>query len=105
MTQASEGGLNAARDARFALGQAGGGSAVAALGAFILYEAIYFIAYRQGMSFSHAAASPFWFPDSVLLCALLLAPRRWWWLLVLGPLPIRLLFAGTADVPEGFLVQ
>ena len=29
-------------------------------------------AYRYAMSFSHATASPFWFPDSVLLCALLL---------------------------------
>ena len=68
-----------------------------------LYEVLFCFAYRYGMSFSHACASPFWFPDLVLLCALLLnPPRRWWWF-VLAPLPIRFLVAVPPDVPLWFL--
>jgi integral membrane sensor domain MASE1 len=41
--------------------------------------------------------SPFWLPDSVLLCALLMIPRRLWWTVFLIAWPIRLL----AGVPQG----
>jgi PAS domain S-box-containing protein len=75
------------------------------LATFCLYMASYYVAYHFGMSFSQATASPFWFPDSVLLCALLLTPRRSWWMFVLGALPIRL--APTADIqlPLWFLLD
>ena len=33
--------------------------------AFCCFEVAYYFAYRYGMSFSQATASPFWFPDSV----------------------------------------
>jgi PAS domain S-box-containing protein len=62
-----------------------------------LYAVAYYFAYRSGMSFSQAAASPFWFPDSVLLCALLMTRPGLWWIFILLPLPIRL----TAEVSEG----
>src|SRR5215813_8871509 len=68
------------------------------------FVAAFYVAYRYGMSFSQAAASPFWFPDSVLLCALLMTRPRWWWLIVLVPLPIRL-FSDVADgIPSWFLL-
>jgi signal transduction histidine kinase len=72
--------------------------------AFGLFQAAFYFAYRYGMSFSHATASPFWFPDSVLLCALLLSPPRWWWLFLLAPLPIRLLSEVARGIPVWFLL-
>lgn len=69
-----------------------------------LFQAAFYVAYRYGMTFSHATASPFWFPDSVLLCALLLARPRQWWLFVLAPLPIRLLVEVPEDAPLWFLL-
>src|SRR5262245_29558483 len=69
-----------------------------------VFAVAYALAYRYGMQFSHAAASPFWFPDSVLLCALLLSPPRRWWLFVVVLLPIRLFSSVAADVPLWFLL-
>src|SRR6516165_2399737 len=43
---------------------------------FLLFMTAFYFAYRYGMSFSQACAAPFWFPDSVLLCALLLRPAE-----------------------------
>ena len=72
--------------------------------AFGLYCLAYYLAYRFGMSFSQQSASPFWFPDSVLLSALLLAPtRRWIWYL-LATLPIRIFSEVAWDVPLWFLL-
>ena len=71
---------------------------------FCLFEAAFYFGYRYGMSFSHACASPFWFPDSVLLCALVLNRPGRWWLFVLAPLPIRLLVAAPPEVPLSFLL-
>src|SRR5262245_9966183 len=68
------------------------------------FVALYFLAYRFGMSFSQSTASPFWFPDPVLLCALLLTRPRYWWMFVLSTLPIRLLTAVPPDMPLWFLV-
>src|SRR5215472_2209745 len=56
-----------------------------------VFGVAYYFAYRYGMSFSQATASPFWFPDSVLLCALLLVQPARWWVFVFATLPIRLL--------------
>jgi PAS domain S-box-containing protein len=69
-----------------------------------VFAVAYYFAYRYGMSFSYETSSPFWFPDSVLLCALLLVRPRWWWLLVLAALPIRLLAPVSANVPLWFLL-
>jgi PAS domain S-box-containing protein len=69
-----------------------------------VFAVAFYIAYRFGMSFSQAAASPFWFPDSVLLCALLMAPPRSWWLFILVPLPIRLFSEVSQGIPLWFLL-
>jgi len=65
---------------------------------FCFFEGAFYFAYFYGMSFSQACAAPFWFPDTVLLCALLLSRPRHWWLFILGTLPIRL-FSPVAHVP------
>jgi PAS domain S-box-containing protein len=75
----------------------------AALG-FVLYLVAYAAGYRYGMAFGHDTASPFWFPDSIVLCALLLTRPRWWALLILSTLPIRLATAVPIHTPQWFLV-
>jgi len=72
---------------------------------FCLYVVAYYLAYRFGMSFSQTTASPFWFPDSVLLCALLLTPTRSWWMFVLAALPIRFVPVSGVQVPLWFLLD
>ena len=72
---------------------------------FCLFEIAFYFAYHYAMSFSRACASPFWFPDSVLLCALLLSRPRNWWLFVLGPLPIRLFSPIAQGLPYWFLLS
>jgi PAS domain S-box-containing protein len=71
---------------------------------FCAFVVAYYFAYGYGMSFSQAAASPFWFPDSVLLCALLISPLRRWWILILAILPIRLFSEVAAGIPTWFLL-
>jgi PAS domain S-box-containing protein len=71
---------------------------------FCLFEAAFYFAYTSGMSFSQIAASPFWFPDSILLCALLVSRPQVWWIFILLPLPIRM-FSEVADgIPVWFLL-
>lgn len=72
--------------------------------AFCLFGIAFHVAYRYAMSFSQTTASPFWFPDSILLCALLLAPSRYWPLLILAPLPVRLFSDVSAGLPSWFLL-
>ena len=69
-----------------------------------LFEVAYYFAYRYGMSFGKESASPFWFPDSVLLCAFLLSAPGRWWIFVLAALPIRLFVGVPPDVPQWFLL-
>src|SRR5215831_16027750 len=57
---------------------------------FLLFQLAFYAAYRHAMSHGQATASSFWYPDAVLLCALLVSPQRKWWMYLLGPLPIRL---------------
>ncbi len=71
---------------------------------FCLFEVAFYFAYRYGMSFSQTAAAPFWFPDSVVLCTLLLAPPRRWWIFILGALPIRLFSEVSQGIPLWFLL-
>lgn len=68
-----------------------------------VFTVSYFAAYHFGMSFTQKFASPFWFPDSVLLCFLLLnMPRNWWPFIVLT-LPIRLFTSIPPNTPLWFL--
>ncbi len=56
------------------------------------------------MTFHHAIASPFWFPDSVLLCALLWSSPQTWWIFILGCIPIRLFSKVAQNIPLWFLL-
>jgi two-component system sensor kinase FixL len=57
---------------------------------FLVFELAYYVAYRHAMSLGNGTASPFWYPDAVLLCALLVTRQKNWWMYLLGPLPVRL---------------
>ena len=70
---------------------------------FCAFEFAYFAAYHYGMTFDPVVAAPFWFPDSVLLCALLCTRTRWWWLLLVAALPIRLMVGTPFNLPIWFL--
>jgi PAS domain S-box-containing protein len=71
---------------------------------FLVFEIAFYFAYRSGMAFSQAAASPFWFPDSILLCALLVSRPQLWWIFVLLPLPVRLFSDVAEGIPLWFLL-
>ena len=79
-------------------------SSIRLLLAFCCFEIAYYFAYRYGMSFSQSTASPFWFPDSVLLYALLITRRQWWWMLLAATVPIRLFTEVAADIPTAMLL-
>ena len=68
-----------------------------------VFEIAFYFAYRYGMSVFSDSPSPLWFPDSVLLCALLLTPRRAWWMYIVAPISIRLLVAVPTGMPAWFL--
>jgi PAS domain S-box-containing protein len=70
---------------------------------FICFVVTYALAYEWGMHFSETAAAPFWFPDAVLLCALLVVPKENWWIYVLATLPVRLTM-GVSASPNWFLL-
>ncbi|MBO0726750.1 MAG: MASE1 domain-containing protein, partial [Blastocatellia bacterium] len=69
----------------------------------LLFSTAFYLAYIYGMLFHHVSSAPFWAPDAVLLCALLLTARRNWWLYLLAPIPIRFLVAVPPDIPAWFL--
>lgn len=79
------------------------GSKVAA---FFLFVAAYFIAVRlaEHLYGSLSVPSPFWFPDSVLLCALLLTRKEHWWIYLSATLPIRFAAGAPAGTPLWFLL-
>jgi PAS domain S-box-containing protein len=70
-----------------------------------VFVVAYHVAYLYGMTFSQDTPSPLWFPDSVLLCALLFSPHRTWWMYILAQLPIRFLVAVPEGAPAWFLVS
>src|SRR5438045_855418 len=74
------------------------------LARFGLFVIAYSVAYFYGMSFSSVMSSPFWFPDSVLLCGLLGVRRSRWWVLILATLSIRLVFSLPDGIPLWFLL-
>jgi signal transduction histidine kinase len=51
---------------------------------------------------SLAVPSPFWLPDSVLLCALLLSPKSQWWFFAAIIWPIRLVTGAVPGTPIWF---
>jgi len=53
--------------------------------------------------FSQTTAAPLWFPDSVLLCALLLTSSKRWWLYLVVAVMIRVIPAPSPAVPNWFL--
>src|SRR5688572_29349996 len=71
---------------------------------FVAFAIAYSFAFRFGTSFGPGLASPFWFPDAILLCALLKSRRELWWLFILGTLPIRLYYGATIGLPTWFLL-
>ncbi|HEX7285139.1 MAG TPA: MASE1 domain-containing protein [Candidatus Angelobacter sp.] len=71
--------------------------------AALIYPAVFFVAYHYAMRLTPDMASPFWFPDSVLLCALLLSPRSTWWFYLLTALPLRMFGSATEGLPMRFL--
>src|SRR5712672_279393 len=68
-----------------------------------IFAIAYSLAYGYGSYFSQLAAAPLWFPDSVLLCALLLVPRKKWWLYILVTSAIRLMPWPHRAVPDWFV--
>lgn len=74
------------------------------LRALALFEIIFYFAYRYGMAFPAAYPSPLWFPDSVLLAALLLTPRKRWWMFIAAQVPIRFFFVVVDGTPTWFLL-
>ena len=71
---------------------------------FVAFAIAYYFSFRFGTSFGPALASPFWFPDAILLCALLKSRREFWWIFILGTLPIRLYYGATIGLPTWFLI-
>jgi PAS domain S-box-containing protein len=65
-----------------------------------VFEGFYYLAFAGGRAFTRPLSAPLWFPDTVLLCALLLTPARNWWIFLLATFPVRLL---TVWRPEHLL--
>jgi len=72
---------------------------------FVLFVIALHFAYSYALAFRSTSASPFWFPGSVLLCALLWAPARWWPFLIAVTVPIRLLTASSEALPLWFNLE
>jgi len=54
----------------------------------------------EALKFPHAPVSALWFPNALLMGALLLAPRRYWWAYLLAVVPAHLMAQmPLADVP------
>src|SRR5262249_33191044 len=69
----------------------------------ILFAAAYLAAYGCTTFLSRRTGTRLWLPDSVLLCALLLAPRKKWWIYVLLTMPIRFVPGLRAPAAAWFL--
>src|SRR5262249_36367101 len=69
-----------------------------------IFVIAFYFAYWYGMTFTPDYPSPLWFPDSVLLCALLMSPRNTWWMYLLAPLPIRFTVAVAPGTSVWFLI-
>ena len=69
-----------------------------------VFAVVYAFAYKYGMTLSSHTGAPFWFPDPVLLSALLLSRPATWWIYILATLPLRLTIAVTPGLPLWFLL-
>jgi PAS domain S-box-containing protein len=56
-----------------------------------IFAVAYYLAFKFSVDPTTQVPSPFWFPNSVLLCALLRSRPRYWWLILLITVPIRLI--------------
>ncbi len=72
---------------------------------FSVFLLAYLAAFHYSLAFSTSATAPFWFPDSVLLCALLSTRRSWWWALLLSIIPIRVFVEVYPGLPLWFDVS
>ena len=70
----------------------------------LVFPVAFFLAYGFAIGLTSLTPSPLWFPDSVLLCALLLSPRSSWWFYLLCALPLRLLTSVQPGLPGWFLI-
>jgi signal transduction histidine kinase len=68
-----------------------------------LFGLAYLAAYGYGSLFAQKSSAPLWLPDSVLLCALLLAPKKKWWIYLLLAVPIRFMPGVRPHVATWFL--
>ena len=68
-----------------------------------LFALAYLAAYGSSRFFAQRTGTRLWLPDSVLLCALLVAPRKKWWLYVLMTMPTRFVPGFRPQVAAWFL--
>lgn len=69
-----------------------------------VFAIVYFVVYTYAINDTQISGAPFWPPDSVLLCALLLSPPRTWLLFAALTLPLRLLAPTPVEIPTWFLL-
>jgi hypothetical protein len=76
------------------------------VGALALFAISYWLSVKasEHLYGSLRLPSPFWLPDSVLLCALLLWRREAWWVVAVVALPVRLLAGAQDGTPQWFIV-
>jgi PAS domain S-box-containing protein len=76
------------------------------VGALIFFAISYWLSVKasEHLYGSLRVPSPFWLPDSILLCALLLWRREAWWALAVVALPVRLLAGAQDGTPQWFIV-
>lgn len=56
-----------------------------------VFAAAYYVTFKFTVDPSVQTPSPFWLPNSILLCALLRSHPRHWWMILLITVPIRLM--------------
>ena len=69
----------------------------------LIFGIVYYLAYKYGMTVSSQSGAPFWFPDPVLICALLLTRPRMWLVYIVATLPLRLMVTKAPGIPLWFL--
>src|SRR3954447_11693998 len=60
------------------------------LAGLCVFTGFYYLAFAGGRAFTWPLSAPIWFPDTLLLFALLLTPVRKWWMFLLAILAVRL---------------
>lgn len=68
-----------------------------------LFALAYLAAYGYSSYFAQNVAAPLWFPDSVLLCALLLVPTEKWWFYLVVAAPLRFVPGLRPPAPDWFI--